>query len=256
MVEAGWVEGGWLMLIRISNKCTMACKHCMIDASGPDGEHMSLEVFRQALDFAEACQVKVILISGGEPFEHPDIAEILAMCAEVQKRTMVPMTLCSNGLFILDKEKAALARRCGMIIQVTNDQRFYGRNLKLIQHMFDLPQMCFEDHIRSLVPCRRTRENSIPTSRISPMCFNLRSATRSIGLINGIDALESSGKHCTPSVNIDGSIVAGEADTCFKVGDVSMRLQDVEELIKKARCNKCGLRDNLAPVHKAAIGEI
>lgn len=255
MAQAGRMEGYTIMLIRITNRCTMGCKHCMIDASGPDGEHMGLDVFRQAIEFADSCEAKAILISGGEPFEHPDIGEVLAICAETQKRRHLPITICSNGLFALDKDKHDLACRSGLIIQVTNDQRFYGRNLSLIRHMFDLPGMCFEDNIRVIMPCRRTKENNIASSRVSPLCFNLRSATRTLGIIRGLAELEMRGRFCTPSINVDGSILAGEADTCHKIGDVSMRLEAVEDTIKTIRCNKCGLLDNLSPLHRAAIGE-
>jgi hypothetical protein len=250
------VEGGFVMLIRVTNHCTMGCKHCMIDKSGPGGEHMGLDVFRQALEFVEASQAYVLSISGGEPFDHPEISEILSMAAGLQHRRSTIVTVCSNGLFALDSEKLKIARGCGLVIQVTNDRRFYGRDLSLAKHMFELPGMCFEDKIRLVVPCRRTRENNIEATRVSPMCFNLRSTVRQLGYMAGLNVLQRSGKFCTPSINTDGSIVAGEADTCFKIGDVSMRPEDVGEFIKQVQCNKCGLRNNLASTYLTAIGEI
>lgn len=243
------------MLVRISNRCTMGCRHCMIDASDPDGDHMSLDIFGQMLDFVEACKVKVLTISGGEPFEHPNIDTILKTCAEFHKRTRTVVTVCSNGLFALDEEKFKLAERCGLVIQVTNDKRYYGRDLWLIKHKFDRPLMCFEDRIRIIVPCRRTRENKITSTRMSPMCFNLRSAVRQFGFEKGIVVLEVNGKYCTPSVNIDGSIVAGEADTCFGIGDIYMKPGDMTESVLQMRCSRCGLRNNLSSFHKAVIGE-
>ena len=227
----------------------------MIDGSGPDGEHMSLDMFKQTLDFVESCKVRVLTISGGEPFEHPDIAKILGMCSEFHERTSTVVTVCSNGLFALDEEKFELAERCGLVIQVTNDKRYYGRDLWLIKHKFDRPRMCFEDRIRIIVPCRRTRENKIMATRMSPMCFNLRSVTRQLGFEKGILVLEANGKYCTPSVNIDGSIVAGEADTCFSIGDISTKPCDMTESVLQMRCSRCGLRNNLSSFHKAVIGE-
>lgn len=228
----------------------------MIDASGPDGDHMSLDVFKQTVDFIEACNVKVLTISGGEPFEHPNIDTILKACAELHKRTGTVVTVCSNGLFALDEEKFELAERCGLVIQVTNDKRYYGRDLWLIKHKFDRPLMCFEDRIRIIVPCRRTRENKITATRMSPMCFNLRSAVRQLGFEKGIVVLEANGKYCTPSVNIDGSVVAGEADTCSRIGDVYMKPGDITEPVLLMRCSRCGLRNNLSSFHKAVIGEV
>ena len=243
------------MLIRVTNRCTMGCKHCMIDVSGPDGDHMSLDVFKQALDFVESCGVRVLTVSGGEPFDHPDIAKILELCAKFQERTSTIFTICSNGLFALDEEKYRLARSYKLVIQVTNDQRYYGRNLSLIRHKFDLPFMCFENQIRTIVPCRRTRENKIASTRISPMCFNLRSVVRTHGFKQGLLALEHYGKYCTPSVNIDGGIVAGEADTCLRIGNVSMKPGDLTESVLGMHCSACGLQKNLSRIHMVAIGE-
>lgn len=38
------------MLIQITNRCHMGCKHCMQDAS-PKGKHMTDETFGQVMDF-------------------------------------------------------------------------------------------------------------------------------------------------------------------------------------------------------------
>ena len=243
------------MLIRVTNRCTMGCKHCMIDASGPEGGHMNLETLKQALAFAEACKVRVLIVSGGEPFEHPEIASVLRMCADFQVRTATVVTVCSNGVFALDEEKFALADRCGLVVQVTNDKRYYGRDLWLIKHKFDRRLMCFEDQVRTIVPCRRTRESKISATRMSPMCFNLRSAVRTLGFEKGLLTLEANGKYCTPSVNIDGSIGAGEMDTCFKIGNVLMKPEELTEKVRGMRCSGCGLRGNLSPFHRAVIGE-
>jgi hypothetical protein len=87
------------------------------------------------------------------------------------------------------------------------------------------------------------------------MCFNFRSAVRTVGFEQGLLALEAHGKYCTPSVNIDGGIVAGEADTCFKIGDVSMNPKDLTDGVRAMRCSRCGLQKNLSSFHRAAIGE-
>jgi hypothetical protein len=59
---------------------------------------------------------------------------------------------------------------------------------------------------------------------------------------------------CTPSVNIDGTIVAGEADTCHHLGTVSSTVADIEEALCTMTCNKCGLGKLLSPMHLEAIG--
>lgn len=38
------------MLLKITEKCSMGCTHCMNNAT-PDGQHMSEKVFDDSLDF-------------------------------------------------------------------------------------------------------------------------------------------------------------------------------------------------------------
>lgn len=61
-------------------------------------------------------------------------------------------------------------------------------------------------------------------------------------------------KMCTPSVNVDGSIVAGESSLCCKIGSVDSTCDELVDGILNIKCNKCGLEDNLTPMHKEAIG--
>jgi hypothetical protein len=80
------------------------------------------------------------------------------------------------------------------------------------------------------------------------MCF-------SGGLSGGFFKFEKLGYFCTPSINVDGTIRAGEADTCFKIGHVSDDVVDVLKNISGMKCNKCGLVENLSPEHRVILGE-
>lgn len=229
----------------------MSCSHCMIDASSPDGEHMSLETFDQALEITRFLGSNIVILSGGEPFEHPNI---FTMIGKTQGRGLSTI-VATNGLFVLDEAKYTMAVASGVMIQVTNDARYYPRSLKLMQHKFEVPGWSFENHIGGIFPCRRTREGCIKATRYSPTCFNIRSITNQYDIISAVIMQESKGKICSPSINVDGSIRAGETDTCFRLGTVDSTEAELDEKLRTMSCNICGLRDNLNTKHLKAIGE-
>jgi hypothetical protein len=233
----------------------MQCKHCMIDASGPDGQHMTRETFEQTVDFAIRCNSVVLLISGGEPTEHPELLTWLdEIVLPLARKNILLPTITSNGLFVGNTplREAILARN--IPIQITNDDRFYPRNLDLVEHLLKDSMLMVEKRIRVVFPCRRTREAGIAINRVSPLCFNLRSATRQLGLTTAIPYLAYQMRVCSPSVNIDGSVRAGESDTCHRIGHVTDTVDAIEIAVRTMRCQRCGLEDDLAPQYKAAIG--
>jgi len=107
------------MLVKITTQCSMGCTHCMEEAL-PEGEHMSLETFKKVLPFIEACYngIRIILLSGGEPTNHPDILKIIEM---VKNWNAV---LLSNGLFYSGPLKDPILDS-GITIQVYNDPNYY-----------------------------------------------------------------------------------------------------------------------------------
>lgn len=62
------------MYIQITTKCNMTCEHCGF-ACTAKGEDMSLETFRNALEYCE----EHITIGGGEPTLHPKFWDIIAL---------------------------------------------------------------------------------------------------------------------------------------------------------------------------------
>lgn len=235
------------MLLRVTNKCHGGCSHCMIDSSGPDGEHMSAETFDKVLGFLHRTNTPAVLVSGGEPFEHPHIFSIIN---KLSRRGYV--FVASNGHFILDDELTERIRSSGVAVQVTCDPRYYGK--KLDRYQFLEPQFHFEDSLGGIFPCRRTKEAGLAPSRQSPMCFNIRSATRARGFVDGVVLLTRSARICSPSINVDGTVRAGETDTCHQIGTVDSTLQEIEMALVGMRCGKCGTGGHLDSTHLAAIG--
>ena len=236
------------MLVRITNRCYMNCSHCMIDAS-PLGEHMTLEVYSQALDFVErySCFGSMVMLSGGEPTDHPNILEMIDRALAKQ----IKVLLLSNGLFVENKELAKELLQRDISIQVTNDARFYPKKVQEIDHA----RVMYERNIRLISPFGRAVKNQISCSRSSPLCFNLRSLVRNTSLYFAIFKLRLLGKFCTPSINVDGTLAAGESSFCSTFGNVTESDSQLTERLHELKCGRCGLYEGLDRRYLEAIGE-
>jgi len=59
------------MYLQITTKCNMNCEHCGFNCTH-EGEHMSFDIFKEALKLDDMCTV-----GGGEPTLHPEFEKIL-----------------------------------------------------------------------------------------------------------------------------------------------------------------------------------
>jgi len=235
------------MLIRITNHCTMGCTHCLVEAT-PAGEHMASETFEAVVRFVLAEGFPFLMVSGGEPTDHPSIVEFIKHAVSEGLYTLV----LSNGEFLHGNEKrheAILEAATG--VQVTNDPRFYPRRVEPYEH----PKVAWETHIRMVSPQGRAKDTGLADKTI-PECFNLRSLVRSGMTFQAARlTLAGRGRFCTPSINVDGSISAGEAPSCKKIGYVTDDDATITHNLREMRCQRCGLTAKLDSRHKQAIGE-
>jgi hypothetical protein len=258
------------MLIHVTNHCEMGCSHCMEDST-IKGAHMPFETFLRAIDFtrrierlAWAVCPPLILISGGECTEHPEIVHIVE---EVVRQKILPVLL-TNGLWLANAElRAALLRPewPQLFVQVTNDPRFYPKPIPEGTDLSD-KRITFVPSLTHLVTLgRAARKKNIDQKGLpmksAPTSFNFRSATRSLGSAEQavamlrMRAMQGRSGHCSPSITEDGSIVAGETRQCFRVGTVDSTVEEITRATCEMRCNECGLVDNLTQEQKRAIGE-
>ncbi len=230
------------MLVKITTKCQMGCSHCMEDAL-PEGECMSMDILEKTLTFIEKCYdgVKIIMLSGGEPTEHPDILKIIERLKDWN------VVLLSNGMFLSTPLKTPILDS-GIAIQIYNDPRYYPIRIKPIQH----PRVLFADEINLLSPFGRAK--GMKSERMGPLCFNLRSCVRATrSFKEGLMAVRSRMKMCIPSVDVSGNICAGESRFCHKIGTVESSFGVLANNLLAMKCNKCGLEDNLQSEHLKAI---
>ena len=87
------------MLIQITNRCRMGCPHCL-DDSRPDGGLMYPVVFKAAVHFARESGELHLLLSGGEPSEHPLLFEFCRIVSGYGFR----FSLATNGMWMGDEK--------------------------------------------------------------------------------------------------------------------------------------------------------
>lgn len=86
--------------------CNLACTHCF-NKSGPNVrtfDSLTLERVQQELTTAVRCGVKEVFFTGGEPFLHPQIIEMLE-----ESLRRAPTTVLTNGTLINDRVADQLA---------------------------------------------------------------------------------------------------------------------------------------------------
>ena len=237
------------VLVNLTTQCQMGCVHCMQDAE-PQGEHMTIETFSKVKMFIEKIykHIKIIMLSGGEPTENPFLPDFISLLNNDWK-----VILLSNGLFLeQDSYLKNFILKSGVTLQIYNDERYYPQRVNIPSEL--LPGIVFGDRINKLTPLGRAKKNKMLVDRMSPLCFNLRSAARTLqDFSEAVLALRLRGKMCTPSIEVHGKVMAGESRFCFKIGTVESTEDDLLANLLSMECNLCGLEDNLSGVFKDLI---
>ena len=81
------------MMIKITEKCSMGCSHCMNRATC-NGKHMSFDIFKDVIEFQKKYGGRFCFITGGEPLVHPQISTLLA---ELNKTHLFDINIETNG---------------------------------------------------------------------------------------------------------------------------------------------------------------
>ncbi|MET9322025.1 radical SAM protein [Streptomyces sp. NPDC003038] len=92
-------------LIQICEPCNERCKHCFVSAT-PHGEYMPLADIRDKLipQLVEA-RVNRVTLTGGEPFMHDDLMEIVAAFHDAG----MGVGVCTNATLVTDDQIGQLA---------------------------------------------------------------------------------------------------------------------------------------------------
>ena len=68
-IEFAWIE--------ITTRCNLKCRHCYNESSPYRTSDMSLDQFKEVVEYLTASHIKKIQIIGGEPFCHRDLMKML-----------------------------------------------------------------------------------------------------------------------------------------------------------------------------------
>lgn len=251
------------MMIKITEKCSMGCTHCMND-SKPVDRHMDMDTFKKSIDFFNKYGGITVIISGGEPTEHPDFLEFVKIfMASTPPHVLV--CIATNGIWMQNHtyETMELLNRYSerLLIQVTSVDGYYptkiDTSLPIFKHK--LVKVCTE--IESMYPQGKALTNNIPhPAPKGPKCANVRLIMHQIQLksLRNMMAmmLARKGLVCTPHIGIDGSIKLGESDLCPACSSIYKSEKEIIQDILAFRCKGCKeALDNLIPQARAIIGE-
>lgn len=259
------------MLLKITEKCSAGCIHCMNDAK-PTGKHMSKEVLHDSLAFIcnnRLC--KSIIVTGGEPTEHPEFMEMMDIIIDNVQKMEGPraITITSNGFWVLDHQDEAISlierstNSCWINWQISTDSRYYVQKLDTTKRIWREKgfTLC-EDCVQKLDLMGRAKNNNLApdTHKQCSSCCNLRLVARQlwdkdhgIGLRDVLYYMEGIGRMCTPAIRINGNISMGESDLCPPVSSVYNNVDQVFNDFLNCACKKCGNNDNLPPEIKRMI---
>ena len=128
--------------IAITNYCNLRCKYCFADDMIQE-EKMSITMddFRQILDFLSRTPKNHVGIIGGEPTLHPHFDEILKETNKYCRELNTGATLFTNGTN-LEKYLPLIGERIGLLIN-TNAPQFtpeaeYQKTMDVLEHLADL----------------------------------------------------------------------------------------------------------------------
>jgi len=102
-VKASPVPSLRYILLNITNKCNLACRHCYLGRPGT--EEISLKTFEKAVSQFEDMGGLKLMISGGEPLVHSNLFTLLEILPSYELRVV----LLSNGTLIDEKTAKKLS---------------------------------------------------------------------------------------------------------------------------------------------------
>ena len=98
-IESAKINNLWFQLSNTA--CNLSCSHCFLSCSTDKKmkKFLPLDKIKTALEQAKQLDVKEIYLTGGEPFLHPDLNNILRMSLKLAN-----VVVLTNGTFINDKK--------------------------------------------------------------------------------------------------------------------------------------------------------
>lgn len=249
-------------MILVTDKCNLACKHCMHSCSPKNSRVMGIETYVKALKMASDLGASVVNIAGGEP--------TTVSSGMLQNYLSIPLsrgfvtTLETNGQFLEDEEKTGLLIRMAQLyggnffIQISAFKEYYinrervlsllgsGKGKELKDVMGGRLAVVDEGNSKILLSAvgrsaeGEMRDRAVEDNRF-PSCINPALLARQFDFGGRPCAvLESYGRLCSPMVDPDGGVHMGESLFCGTVCTVDDGIGQIREAIQGYRpCGGC-----------------
>ena len=104
-------------LLQITERCNLRCVHCFV-SSGNYGDMIRIEIIQKlVIPRLKECRVISVTLTGGEPFIHPDIIEIVCLLRNAD----IKVGICTNGISISQDQMEALVKIGNVHLNVSLD---------------------------------------------------------------------------------------------------------------------------------------
>jgi hypothetical protein len=192
--------------------------------------------------FLTVVKSKLIQISGGEPTLHPRFQHFITRVAKTFKSTLVLIE--SNGSFIDDPARKSQMLKVLMLpnvaLQIRTHPQYYPNYERTINN-FDLRMLpktkIFTDCIR-IFPIGRAagmQPEIMYSSCVNTYLLALQRPRHTITQM--IPVLQEHKRFCSPMIDPEGVLHAGESRLCTSLGHVA----DPLRVLDTKPCGKCGL---------------
>lgn len=249
------------MLIKITDKCSMGCSHCLSDCT-PNLYDMELNTFIDVMNFYDKyCRniLKPIFISGGEPTESSIFMDVIRYLID-NNYSEIPIIITTNGLWLtknewLAEELEKFLPNCSF--QVVVDDRYYPIHVNENSPVFNHDNVVLCHDVIAIYPQGRALNNNLPFQVKASKCFNIRAITKQkIGasLSDIFQAMGLCAKFCTPHIDIDGNIKLGESRLCPICSNIYKTEAEIINDIIAFQCHQCDfLNNNLPDLYKVFV---
>ena len=248
------------MLIQLTNRCRMGCPHCLQD-SRPDGGLMNETTFENALRLAHDCGCVPVVLSGGEPTEHPRFVDFCRRASQAN----VPFSVSTNGMWLGDEggeyrfEKVARLKGFAGAQVYSNPKWYrlheetvarYSRNAKRWQDLgvnLDTPAIRNMLDSGRAAACEAARKEAAE-SKYHCSCLVAHLTAVQITHLDRwtrpgrlLYLLAGQGHFCTPMVDWRGEFHASESWLCQSFGNVNRddRYTLFDSLARGRPCGRC-----------------
>lgn len=242
------------MLIKITDKCSMGCSHCLSDCT-PDLCDMEWNTFVDAMNFYDKyCKniMKPILISGGEPTESSIFLNVIQYLID-NYSGLIPITITTNGIWLtknewLVKELEKSLPNCSF--QVVVDDRYYPVHVDEDSPIFKYKNVILCNEVAVLYPQGRALDNNLSCQAKASKCFNIRAITKQMigkSLTDIFSMMIMNAKFCTPHIDINGNIKLGESRLCPVCSNIYKTEEEIINDIINFQCHQCDFLNSKLP---------